>query len=129
MQDLQRTLRRLLVELDLERYVNLEKVGEVDNYLQQFINGDPFPTDQLTAAIYPSRFSYLKDLLEQEFFTEFLTFINTGILNYELLNLCEICLPVFMQFDFPIQEDDRFMRYAIIGQVAEYLKGGVAHGV
>ena len=63
-------------------------------------------------------YDYLRLVLEQEFFGVYLRFINHGILHYELTNIQEICEPLLTGLD----EDDRFLRYEIIGTIADYLQ-------
>jgi hypothetical protein len=63
-------------------------------------------------------YDYLKLVMEEEFLTVYLRFINHGILHYELTNIREICLPLLTGLD----EDDRFLRYEVIGRIADYLQ-------
>ncbi|WP_432328076.1 hypothetical protein ACRQ5D_34080 [Mucilaginibacter sp. P25] len=62
-------------------------------------------------------YDYLKAVLEEEFRETFLRFSNNGILYYELTNILELCNPLMEGLD----EDDRFLRYEVIGTIAEYL--------
>jgi hypothetical protein len=129
MESIEARLRQRLIEVNLELYMLLEAENEVDSYVKKFINEEPFPLDQLTAANYPSKFSYLKDLLEREFQEVFLQFTITGILNYELLNICDACGEIFELFAFPEDEDSRWLRFTLIGSVSEYLEEGSSHGI
>jgi hypothetical protein len=56
--------------------------------------------------------------LEEEFLEIYLRFINHGILHYELTNILEICAPLMEGLD----EDDRFLKYEVIGTIADYLQ-------
>jgi hypothetical protein len=63
-------------------------------------------------------YDYVKLVLEQEFFTTYLRFSNHGILHYELTNILELCAPLIKGLD----EDDRFLKYEVIGTIADYLQ-------
>ena len=63
-------------------------------------------------------YDYVRRILEEEFLAAYLRFINYGILHYELTNIIEVCAPLLKGLD----EDDRFLRYEIIGTIADYLK-------
>ena len=63
-------------------------------------------------------YDYLRLVLEQEFLGVYLRFINHGILHYELTNIQELCAPLLTGLD----EDDRFLRYEVIGTIADYLQ-------
>ena len=63
-------------------------------------------------------YDYVRLVLEQEFLAVYLRFINHGILHYELTNIQELCAPLLTGLD----EDDRFLRYEVIGTIADYLQ-------
>ena len=63
-------------------------------------------------------YDYIKLVLEEEFLTTYLRFLNNGILHYELTNILELCEPLTRGLD----EDDRFLRYEVIGTIADYLQ-------
>ncbi|WP_090466209.1 hypothetical protein [Mucilaginibacter sp. OK268] len=63
-------------------------------------------------------YDYVRLVLEEEFLSAYLRFINHGILHYELTNIQEICAPLLTGLD----EDDRFLRYEVIGTIANYLQ-------
>jgi len=60
-------------------------------------------------------YDYIKMLLEQEFISIYLRFLNQGILHYELTNIIELCAPLLEGLD----ED---LRYEVLGTIAIYLK-------
>jgi hypothetical protein len=66
----------------------------------------------------PIAYDYVRLVLEQEFLAVYLRFINHGILHYELTNIQELCAPLLTGLD----EDDRFLRYEVIGTIADYLQ-------
>ena len=63
-------------------------------------------------------YDYLRLILEEEFLDVYLRFINHGILHYELTNILELCAPLMQGLD----EDDRFLKYEVIGTIADYLQ-------
>jgi hypothetical protein len=63
-------------------------------------------------------YNYVKLVLEEEFLATYLRFSNQGILHYELTNILEICAPLIRGLD----EDDRFLKYEVIGIIADYLQ-------
>ncbi|MBK0380099.1 hypothetical protein [Mucilaginibacter segetis] len=63
-------------------------------------------------------YDYVKLVLEEEFLRAYLRFSNHGILHYELTNILELCAPLIQGLD----EDDRFLKYEVIGTIADYLQ-------
>ena len=63
-------------------------------------------------------YDYVKLVLEEEFFGTYLRFSNQNILHYELTNILELCAPLVRGLD----EDDRFLKYEVIGTIADYLQ-------
>ncbi|MES2108735.1 MAG: hypothetical protein V4577_08315 [Bacteroidota bacterium] len=63
-------------------------------------------------------YDYVRLILEEEFLAAYLRFINHGILHYELTNIIEVCSPLLKGLD----EDDRFLKYEVIGTIANYLE-------
>ena len=63
-------------------------------------------------------YDYVRLIMEEEFLGAYLRFINHGILHYELTNILELCAPIVKGLD----EDDRFLRYEVIGTIADYLQ-------
>jgi len=79
--------------------------------------------EELTRNIRPSRFMYIRGLLEEEFLQTYERFREMGVLTYETINLIDACKPVFDHIGFTEDnEDDRQLRYAITGAIAEYLE-------
>ncbi|UPZ36490.1 DUF1896 family protein [Sphingobacterium sp. PCS056] len=77
---------------------------------------------ELTAALKPSKFLYIKSVIEEEFPDDFDRLKEEGTLTYEVINLLQICTETFNQFDFSVEtEDNRHLRYAIIAEVHNYL--------
>ncbi len=63
-------------------------------------------------------YAYVKLVLEEEFLESYLRFSSNGILYYELTNILEVCAPLLEGLD----EDDRSLRYEMIGTIATYLE-------
>lgn len=63
-------------------------------------------------------YDYVRLVLEEEFLATYLRFINHGILHYELTNILEVCAPLLKGLD----EDDRYLKYEIVGTIANYLE-------
>ncbi len=122
-------------------FLTLEEENRVTDYLHEnvvFIEGlidqlvaDNKPAtvieercmEEMTRQLKPSRYNYLKAILEDEFPGEFGRFHHTGILQTEIINLISVCDPVFHELNFSEEnENDRYLRYAVVGAVHEYFK-------
>lgn len=78
--------------------------------------------EELTRDLRPSRFNYMKNLLEEEYEAEYLRMRESGILTYEVINLIGACEPIFEVFGFSDDnEDNKELRYAVTGMIAEYI--------
>lgn len=79
--------------------------------------------EELTRDLRPSRFSWMRELLEAEFPEDHRRMERSGILTYELINLTGACEPIFEVFAFGEDtEDSRQLKYAVMGMIAEYLE-------
>jgi hypothetical protein len=77
---------------------------------------------ELTEELRPSRFGYLQAILEEDFPKEYAAFKKAGVLTYETINLTEVCKDLLDNFPFTEDtEEDRFLRYAVIAQISDYL--------
>ncbi len=78
--------------------------------------------NEMTISLRPSKFNYLKEVLETEFSSSYNSFKTAGVLTYECVNLIEACAEIFETFSFSEDnEDDRLLRYAVIARIHEYL--------
>jgi hypothetical protein len=78
--------------------------------------------EELTLDLRPSRFEYMRVLLEEEFEASYQRMKNSGILTYEVINLIGACEPIFEVFRFGEgSEDSRELKHAVTGMIAEYL--------
>lgn len=66
------------------------------------------------------QFDYLKEILEEEFTTDYWRLHELSILDTEIENMRLRCRPVFEEIGF--DEEDRMLRYAVMGTIAEYLE-------
>lgn len=78
--------------------------------------------DELTKNLRPSKFDYVRSLLEEEFSTVHWRMQEDGILTCEVINLIRYCQPVFSNLGFTEEnEDDKQLRLAVIGTIHDYL--------
>ncbi|MGY4538193.1 hypothetical protein ACVW0P_002613 [Mucilaginibacter sp. UYNi724] len=113
----------------LEPYLK-QKVASVADLLMQ-LQEDKRPLyviealcmEELTRDLRPSRFNYMRELLETEFEKDFKRMSDSGILTYELINLIGACEPIFEVFAFGEEtEDSDQLKHAVMGMIAEYLE-------
>ncbi|SRR5258706_13189616 len=122
----------LLEENRLTDYLH-ENVASIDELINQLLSESKSPLiieelclEELTRTLLPSRFNYLSTLLEEEFRHEYDRLEQSGILTTELINMIAACDPVFDELEFSTEnEDDRYLRYAVMGAMHEYFEHGV----
>lgn len=115
----------------LTDYLN-ESVASVDGLINQLVAENRPPSvieeecmEELTKPLRPSRYSYIKLILEEEFPNDFERMLNSNVLTTEMINMITACEEVFDELKFSeATEDNRFLRYAITGAVYEYLNKG-----
>lgn len=89
------------------------------NDQQQIINSC---IQEIVKDFPPSKYHYLLEVLEVEFPQEYDSFDSVGVLKYSILNMVQRCEAAFDAFDFgPETMDDRFLRYAVIAEIHDYL--------
>jgi len=123
----------LLIELQGERKVTdylQNKVTAIDEMLEK-LKADSNPEyiieeicmEELTKDLKPSKYNYIKGILEEDFNDKHEHFRDAGILTTEIINLIKVCKPAFEDLNFSSEnEDDRFIRYAITGMISEYME-------
>ena len=123
--DLMHTLQS---DFSVTRYLEDKISGVMPTVLRLLEQGEPgyvieeLAMNELTEDLRPSRFMYLKELLEREFTADYERFSKAGVLIYETINLVEACRETFDAFGFTgAQPDDRHLYYALIAKVHEYL--------
>jgi hypothetical protein len=79
--------------------------------------------EELTRDLRPSRFGYVKVLLEEEFGAAYQQMSDSGILTYEIINLIGACEPIFEVFAFGREnQEGKELKYALMNMIAEYLE-------
>jgi hypothetical protein len=80
--------------------------------------------DVMTQDLRPSKFNYISNLLQEEFESTYIQILECGTLKFEVINLINQCQSVFEDLNFSDEnEDNQFLRYAILGSISEYLEG------
>jgi hypothetical protein len=78
---------------------------------------------ELTKDLRPSKFNYIRGVLEEEFELDFLRIKESGLLTYEIINLITESETVFETLGFmQDNEQDRMLRYAIAGTIRQYME-------
>jgi hypothetical protein len=140
-QTLMEKLHQFLVENNIDLLISLQLKSKVSSYLKNKVDSiSPLLDDllaentpayiieercmqELTKDLRPSRFNYIRAILEEEFEMNFNSLVESGILTYELINLINACKPVFETVGFTeVNENDRGLRYAIVGAIKEYFE-------
>lgn len=79
--------------------------------------------DALTGDLRPSKYNYLKAVLEEEFGAEYRQLRKNGTLTCEIANLIKFCQPVFEEMGFKEgTEDDPRLRHAVTGSIRVYFE-------
>lgn len=107
-----------------------ESVASIDGLINQLVTENKPPSvieeacmEELTRHLKPSRYQYLKNILEEEFPNDYERLFERGLLTTEIINMIAASDPVFDELNFSEQnEDDRHLRYTITGVVFEYFK-------
>ena len=96
----------LLLTLEEENRVTdylYENVASIGGLLNQLLADDKpsafieeYCMEEMTRQLKPSRYNYLKAILEDEFPSDFERFHHAGILQTEIINLITVCDPVFL---------------------------------
>jgi macrodomain Ter protein organizer (MatP/YcbG family) len=115
-------------DFSVTRYLE-EKVNAVMPLVEQLLGEGkpPYTIEELclnamTEELKPSRYQYLRSVIEEEFNGDYERMKENGTLTYEVVNLIETCKGIFSDFDFNSEnEANRHLRYAIIGKVYDYL--------
>lgn len=129
-----------IVHNNPELMVSLQEDFSVTKYLEEKVNGIMPMAEQLlsenrplystieicldtmTEELRPSRYLYIRSVIEEEFNLDYERLKENGVLTYEVINLIEACKGIFNDFGFSREnEEERHLKYAIIGQVHEYL--------
>jgi hypothetical protein len=120
----------------------LQHDGKLVEYLEAKVDGlgdlpeklrsDGRPSDvvdeicmnELTQEYLPSRYNYLMEIIESDFLETFYGWKEGGVLIYAVVDLLGKCQATLNSLKFSEgNEDDRMIRYAVIGVIKEYLVG------
>jgi hypothetical protein len=134
-------LHNYLLHNHTDLLIALQEEHRLDHYLKQKVDSvtdllaqlqeeqrpayvtEALCLEELTRDLRPSRFNYMRELLEAEFEQDYKRMLQSGILTYELINLIGACEPIFEVFAFGEEtEDSRQFRYAVMGMIEEYLE-------
>ncbi|MDT3402315.1 DUF1896 family protein [Mucilaginibacter terrae] len=115
----------------LKEYLN-RKVSSVKAYWEDLLAEkrpeyviEALCMEELTSDLRPSRFEFVRNLLEEEFEEDYRRMLGCGILSYEVINLIGACEPIFNIYGLTDDSDDRSdLRHAVIGMIAEYVNEG-----
>ncbi|OKS85692.1 hypothetical protein [Mucilaginibacter polytrichastri] len=137
---LKEKLWAFIVHNNPDLMLNLQEEYSVTKYLEEKVNGiipmieallaegkpqyviEELCLSAMTAELKPSKFLYIRSVIEEEFPDDFKRLQEDGVLTYEVVNLIEACQDAFEAFGFSEEtQDDRHLRYAIIAQVHDYL--------
>lgn len=123
-------LLRLQQGNSITRYLN-EKVSGVEPLISRLQEErrpaylvEEICLEELIRELEPSRFNYVRGILEDEFEPDFLKIQQSGALTYEVLNLMSECEPAFESLGFTAEAElNRRLRYAVTGTIRQYLDG------
>lgn len=134
-------LRQYLLENHLELAIALEEEHRLAHYLEgkvksidELIGGllpqnrpayvvEALCLEELTRDLRPSRFRYVRALVEKIYPADYRRMKKSGVLAYEVIGLTGACEPIFEVFGFAtVSEDSRGLHRAVLGMAAEYLE-------
>lgn len=94
----------------------LQAAGQPDYILEQIC------FSEMVKDFLPSKYHYIKAVMEEEFPEEFNQLSELGVLKFSILNIIERAQEVFETFEFSQQnQDNRFLRYAMIVEIHDYI--------
>lgn len=111
----------LHADYSMSQYLE-DKVMAVMPLLQQLrAEGNPDHSieelclNAMTQDLRPSRFQYIREVMENEFPQEYRQLALKGVLTFEIIQILDLCTSVFEIYGFSQEtKDSRFLRYAII---------------
>jgi len=129
-----------IVHNNPELMLNLQESCSVTRYLEEKVNAvmpmaaqlldearpqyviEELCFNAMTEELKPSCYQYIRSVIEEEFNADYERMKESGTLTYEVVNFIEACKGIFNDFKFNSEnEANRHLRYAIIGQVYDYL--------
>ena len=137
---LREKLWAFIVHNNPDLMLNLQQGHSVTRYLDEKINGilplagrllaeakpqyviEELCLNEMTKELKPSKFLYIRSVIEEDFPNDFQRMKESGVLTYEVVNLINACKDVFESFGFNAEnEQDRHLRYAVIAEIHDYL--------
>jgi hypothetical protein len=124
----------LLIQLEEDSTVTeylCNKVNSVSPVIIEYTGQPDYMIEEacmnaLTQDLCPSKFNYIRNILEEEFENSYQQFVASGTLQYEVINIIHHCKKVFDTIAFTEDsEDSRELRYIITGSIGEYLEKSV----
>jgi len=122
----------LLFQLEEDRKVTeylSDKISTVSALIRQKDIGEPAYIiedacmDILTQDLRPSKFNYISNVLEEDFADTHQQLQESGAFKFEVISMISRCQSVFEDLNFSEEnEDNQFLRYAIIGTIKEYFQ-------
>ncbi len=135
-------LREYIIRNNPDILINLQTDFSVTQYLEEKVQSiqpllnelltEGKPTyiieelclNELTKDLRPSKFNYIRSVLQEEFEQDFLLMKKNNTLTYEIMNFITECEPVFEIFGFTEEtEDNRNLRYAVTGTIQQFFEG------
>lgn len=116
-------------EYSVTRYLE-EKVREVMPMAETLLSQhkplyviEELCVKEMTEELRPSRYLYIRGVIEDEFPQDYERLRENGILTYEIVNLIQACAEIFEAFGFSEKnEEQRHLRHAVIAQLHDYLQ-------
>jgi len=135
-----RRLHSYLLENQMDLLISLQEDHRLKEYLNRKVSSvkdhwerlaaenrpeyviEALCMEELTSDLRPSRFEFVRNLLEEEFEQDYQRMLQCGILSYEVINLIGACEPIFMIYgvddDAAIRDE---LRAAVTGMISEYV--------
>lgn len=127
----------LLFQLEEEQRVTpylKEKVAGIDIVITAHATEPDYFLEErclllLTNDLKPSRYNFIRRVLEEEFSEIFQQLIESGTVKYEAVNLTHHCNDLFEAMHFnDIKEENRLLYYAVAGAISEYFDKAASAG-
>jgi len=133
-------LHQYLKDNNPDLLLQLESEGKISSYLSDSVDSldlllnydntsqpqyiiEEACMDILTYDLKPSKYNYIHEILEEEFSKTYQTWHESGILQFEAINIVTHCQPVFDEIGFTVEnEDSHDLYYAITGAIHEYIQ-------
>jgi hypothetical protein len=105
-----------------------DKLRSVDELLNEYQGQPEYIIEEvcmnvLTCDLRPSKFSYIRNIMDEEFTNSYRKFRESGTLQFEVINLITECQAIFDEIGFTEEnEDSNDLRNAVTGTISEYLE-------